>query len=519
MKRFMKKIYWIVCVVLTMIIPFSIVHARGTILLPETGQAGCYDTNGNMIDCEGTGQDGEIQAGVEWPNPRFKIIYCNASGPCADPNLDCDNNVSTDMVMDHLTGLVWARDGNLLGDYIPWKGALDNIASINSGRMLCGYNDWRLPNAIELESLINAGEPDTAVWLNSQGFDNVQSDHYWSSTANAFYQDPARVVNMGYGHVTNGSNTNYRHTWSVRSGQRNLSDRKYPANLWKTGQTAGYAIGDDGDLERGVRWPDPRFTDHGDETVTDHLTGLMWTKDANSSGSTLCNPAASKTWQEALDYVVCLNTNRHLGFTDWRFPNRKELFSLIDHSKYGPALPEGHPFLYVQFLDDYWSSTTVASFTDSAWTIDMFYGNINHDQKRYRNYVWPVRNGVGLPGPNLTGLWTSPLIETCRSTPIGSRCTIKGTLTLQNVSYRRTSYSHVIFYLSDDGTYDENDVFLTWRVTGKIEGGDSKKIDLSYRFPLDITASGKYIIAVIDQRHMIEETKETDNLIVFGPLP
>ena len=43
-----------------------------------------------------------------------------------------------------------------------------------------------------------------------------------------------------------------------------------------TGQTDSVAAGDDGDLQKGVPWPDPRFTDNGDGTVTDHLTGLIW---------------------------------------------------------------------------------------------------------------------------------------------------------------------------------------------------------------------------------------------------
>ena len=38
----------------------------------------------------------------------------------------------------------------------------------------------------------------------------------------------------------------------------------------KTGQTTSYATGDDGQLEKGVAWPYPRFTDNGDGTVTDN---------------------------------------------------------------------------------------------------------------------------------------------------------------------------------------------------------------------------------------------------------
>jgi len=54
-----------------------------------------------------------------------------------------------------------------------------------------------------------------------------------------------------------------------------------PAPLAKTGQTVSIAPGDDGALQKGVAWPNPRFTDNANGTVTDNLTGLVWLKNAN----------------------------------------------------------------------------------------------------------------------------------------------------------------------------------------------------------------------------------------------
>ena len=64
----------------------------------------------------------------------------------------------------------------------------------------------------------------------------------------------------------------------------------YPIELTRTGQThsvsSQYGIpGDDGDLQRGVPWPDPRFIDNNDGTVTDRLTNLVWLKDMNCFGA------------------------------------------------------------------------------------------------------------------------------------------------------------------------------------------------------------------------------------------
>lgn len=40
------------------------------------------------------------------------------------------------------------------------------------------------------------------------------------------------------------------------------------ARVAKTGQTTSYATADDGNLVKGLAWPNPRFTDNGDGTVT-----------------------------------------------------------------------------------------------------------------------------------------------------------------------------------------------------------------------------------------------------------
>ena len=51
----------------------SVPGHSGVIALPQTGQTVCYDSLGDIIPCLGTGQDGDILAGVAWPNPRFEI--------------------------------------------------------------------------------------------------------------------------------------------------------------------------------------------------------------------------------------------------------------------------------------------------------------------------------------------------------------------------------------------------------------------------------------------------------------
>ena len=159
------------------------------------------------------------------------------------------------------------------------------------------------------------------------------------------------------------------------------------APVEKTGQTTSYATGDDGNLQKGVAWPSPRFTDNGDGTVTDNLTGMIWLKNANCDGT--------KTWTGALNYCNNL-ANGACGLTDgsvaddWRLPNIKELLSLIDYGQFDPSLPSGHPFSGVQ-SDSYWSSTTYGS--TSAWLVDLIDGYTDFNDRDSENHVWPVRGG------------------------------------------------------------------------------------------------------------------------------
>ena len=137
--------------------------------------------------------------------------------------------------------------------------------------------------------------------------------------------------------------------------------------------------------------------DNENGTVTDNLTGLIWLKNANC--------AATRNWATALSDVVALNSDGEMNSnncgdtsnssshqTDWRLPNLREMQSLIDYGRSGPALPSGHPFTGVR-SSNYWSSTTYADDTSVAWDVSLDDGYVSGGGKAGTNYVWPVRGG------------------------------------------------------------------------------------------------------------------------------
>ena len=166
-----------------------------------------------------------------------------------------------------------------------------------------------------------------------------------------------------------------------------------PAPVPKTGQLTSYATGDDGDLKKGVAWPVPRFTDNGDGTVTDSLTGLIWLKNADCFNK--------RSWANALSDCNGLASGS-CGLTDgseagdWRLPNIKELHSLVDVEYKNPAIPSGHPFSNVRPDGDhyYWSSTDYKNATDWAWRLMMYSGTLGGGLNSTTCYVWPVRDPV-----------------------------------------------------------------------------------------------------------------------------
>jgi len=147
-------------------------------------------------------------------------------------------------------------------------------------------------------------------------------------------------------------------------------------------ETPCAASGQDPELAPGLAWPSPRFAPAGKGLISDRLTGLVWSQDANPAGFPL-------TWPEALDFVAALAREGWLGRTDWRLPNRRELRSLICHQSKKPALPPAHPFSGV-FPGWYWSSTTAAIAPAHAWYVHLEGGRMFYGLKNQSFLLWPV---------------------------------------------------------------------------------------------------------------------------------
>ncbi len=202
--------------------------------VPKTGQTNCYIWDGDSWiiavgdSCVYTGQDGEYQKGVAWPNPRFtRNVDKNGDGDCTDVDESCDGTVT-----DNLTGLIWLKNANRFG-LRTWSQALSDCNALaDDGVNLTdgsSEGDWRLPNLFELESLRDmkyynpplSNTAGTGQWTEDNPFTNVKSDVYWSSTtvANPDHTDYAWLVIMGIGHAVINIKSISFFVWPVRGGQ------------------------------------------------------------------------------------------------------------------------------------------------------------------------------------------------------------------------------------------------------------------------------------------------------------
>jgi len=155
---------------------------------------------------------------------------------------------------------------------------------------------------------------------------------------------------------------------------------KYGFSLFglpKTDQVVSYAEGDDGFYQKGFPASDDRFLDHGDGTVTDRATGLMWKKVGFQEG---------KTWAEALAAVEALD---FAGYTDWRLPNIVELNSIVDYESSGPYFY--HMIFTLDGNTGYWTSSSWAGYPLFAWM--MSFGSLlrDMDDKESLYYYMAVR--------------------------------------------------------------------------------------------------------------------------------
>ena len=166
-------------------------------------------------------------------------VQCVRGNESYGENSFSDNGDGT--VTDAATGLMWSQEDN--GEGLDWGEALAWVASANASAYL-GYDDWRLPNAKELQSLLDYGRsPDTTAsaaidpLFNATAITNEGGEtdypYYWSGTTHIGYGDVpgANAVYLAFGRATgymNGAWLDVHGAGAQRSDPKSGDPADYP---------------------------------------------------------------------------------------------------------------------------------------------------------------------------------------------------------------------------------------------------------------------------------------------------
>lgn len=168
-----------------------------------------------------------------------------------------------------------------------------------------------------------------------------------------------------------------------------------------------------------IAYADPRFTDNGNGTIKDNVSGLIWLKNANCFGP--------KNWYDAITVSNALASGQ-CGLTDgskagdWHLPTIEELRIFVD-AGYRDSTLNVAGFHNVQ-ANVYWSSSTYPDPDENiyAWVVLINYSSVYYSGKGFYLYVWPVRSGSS-GTPSISGTATIPTYSTATSSSTGASST------------------------------------------------------------------------------------------------
>lgn len=311
--------------------------------ITDTGITQCLNSAAALVACSASdiaGQDGSrgrdaTAATSGNADGRVGFAYADAAGGCIE---------------DRVTGLVW--DSNSPAAATQGDASAQLAAANVAAR--CGFSDWRLPTVAELMTLVDAGAA-AAPRIDAR-LAGTPIAAFW--TSNLYIGDPraAWVVDFNSSAV------------AFEPVANPLA--KPAASRLVRGAAPVTSACDDAAVAH--------LVDHGNATVTDSRTGLMWQQCSDGLSGAGCAtgaPTVYTSFGTALGRATAVNgdaAGAGRGHADWRVPNRNELASLVNRACEAPAIQRAR-FPGTRSVS-YWSASPAAA--GRAWYVDFNDGSV-----------------------------------------------------------------------------------------------------------------------------------------------
>jgi hypothetical protein len=324
--------------------------------LNDTGATACLNSAGALVDCKATDLPGQ-QDGTTGRD----ALALTASAADGRVGFSYSRYPSTGCITDVVTGLTWS---DTVQNAATWGIAQTLPAAANTA-VRCGFNDWRIPTTQELLGLVDAGAAPSTPMMDSSVFTASAVDH-WSADSLTSDTNQGWLVSFSAG-------------LSATKPKNNPFGDAMVTRLVRGGANASAECNTDNAQ---------RYVAHGDGTVTDKLTGLMWQFCADGLSGTQCATGTATVYNSfgaALRRAVQVNADAAgagRGHNDWRVPNRNELASLVQTACSAPAINRvafpGTPATASETVGTFWSSTPaqLTGLTDQAWKVNFIDGQV-----------------------------------------------------------------------------------------------------------------------------------------------
>lgn len=311
-------------------------------------------------------------------------------------------------VTDTRSGLMWMRpaigqtwrDNTCSGDAQP----LSMIEAKSLTIEFASLDGWRLPTIDELRDLTY---PDRLPALDEQAFPNQSGRYFWSATFGTLKEGidgPSYLQIFALRSRNLGVALNPEQLEHVRLVRTVKSFRAESGEMSATkpeSEPAGSALVSNAPPDRVKNHTTVTavtasgkqigyFLDHGDGTVTDSRTGLMWMRASVGQewDGQRCRGVARRL---VLGEAIAIRSY-FAGYNNWRLPTVEELKGLILHPRKSPTIDVD---VFPDTPENYfWTSSPDIADQRYVWRVGFDVGNINGNLPDVLSCVRLVRDGL-----------------------------------------------------------------------------------------------------------------------------